>query len=173
MALGFTRREALCAGCAFGVTACAGDSGGGDPIPPGGTTSPTTPDDTGTTVPEDGLPCEGAVVQAGAPGWFGFSFADFPDLATVGGWYGVTAGGKTLVLACVAPDCYVAIERHCAHEGELINYIPTRGEHGQFVCPRHGAVYDLDGSKVSGPQPTGLPTYVAGLDGDTVWVDAG
>ena len=82
MALGFTRREALCAGCALGVVGCSDSvDGGGDPIPPGGTTSPTLPHDTGTTVSSDGLPCEVAVVQAGAPGWFGFSFTDFPDLA--------------------------------------------------------------------------------------------
>jgi Rieske Fe-S protein len=173
MSLGFTRREALCGGCAWGVVACAGDSADGTLFPPPETSDSTTPLDTDETEPTDVLPCDGVTAQPGAPGWVAFPIADYPDLAVVGGWYGVSAGGRSIIVACVEVDCYVAIDRPCAHEGEPINYIASRGPHGQFVCPRHGAVYAIDGSKVSGPQPTGLPTYEAGLDGDTVWVNAG
>jgi Rieske Fe-S protein len=128
------------------------------------------PDDSGTTPVVDQLPCEGVVADPVDPGWVGFPLATFPDLAVVGGWYGVSAGGRSIVLAHVEQGCYVAIDRPCTHEGELVNYNPSRGEHGQFVCPRHGAVYDLDGTRISGPAPADLPGHPAALEGDTVWV---
>lgn len=166
MALGFSRREVLAGGCAaMGLAACDGNPGvpaptprdTSDPWPTGGAT------DTGTGADQ---PCVDAV-QPGAAGWTGFPLADYPDLEVVGGWYGVTAGGRSLVLAHVIDGCYVAIDRACAHEGVPIDYRPDRG---QFVCPRHGAIYDWFGEKVAGPQPDGLPTHPAGRDGDTVWV---
>jgi nitrite reductase/ring-hydroxylating ferredoxin subunit len=173
MAVGFTRREALCGGCAWGVVACSGDTTDGMFFPPPETSDSTPLPDTGEPTGTDLLPCDDVSVQPGAPGWVSFPIASYPDLAIVGGWYAVTAGGRSIIVACVETDCYVAIDRPCAHEGEPINYVASRGPYGQFVCPRHGAVYAIDGSKVSGPQLTGLPTYAAGLSGDAVWVNAG
>jgi Rieske Fe-S protein len=169
MHVGFTRRQAVCGGCALAIAGCAtpeGTDGGGTGTDDDG----TSPSDTDMTTVHDGLPCDGVVADPGAPDWFGFPLVDFPDLEEVGGWYGATAGGRTIVVAHVEEGCYVAIDRACTHEGELVNYNATRGEHGQFVCPRHGAVYDIDGSRVSGPAPADLPGHPAALDGDTVWV---
>ena len=169
LAVGFTRRQAVCGGCSFAIVACTTPAGNTDgPADTDGSTPSRS--DTGATPVTDPLPCEGVVADPGAPGWFGFPLADYPDLAEIGGWYGLTAGGRNIVLAHVEEGCYVAIDRACTHEGELVNYNASRGEHGQFVCPRHGAVYDLDGTRVSGPAPADLPGHPAALDGDTVWV---
>ncbi len=56
----------------------------------------------------------------------------------------------------------------CAHEGVPIDLRPSRG---QFVRPRHGAIYDWQGEKVAGPQPGGLPAYPCGRVGDSVFID--
>jgi nitrite reductase/ring-hydroxylating ferredoxin subunit len=164
MARGFDRRQLLHGGCALFALACGGDT----TTPPTDSGDPTTPPDdhTGTTeTPFAGYPCDQAVTPDGT--FTELPFTDYPDLAEVGGWYGVTAGGKSIVVAHVATDCYSAIDRACAHEGVEINY-DDLGK--RFTCPRHGAVYAPDGSKVSGPQATGLPRYSCVRQGDSVFV---
>ncbi len=173
MPVGFTRRQAICAGCSVAIIGCSPDGGTGGPTGTNTGDGPTSPEDTGTPAVGDPLPCDGVVAAPGAPGWFGLPLADYPDLAEVGGWYGVLAGGRNIVVAHVEEGCYVAIDRACTHEGELVNYNASRGEYGQFVCPRHGAVYDLDGTRVSGPAPADLPGHPTAIDGDTVWVQVG
>jgi Rieske Fe-S protein len=173
MSVGFTRRQAVCGGCAWAIAGCTSPgvpADGGNVTDDPGTTPPS---DSGTTPPTDALPCDGVVAQPGSPAWFPLPLADYPDLAEVGGWYGIVVGGRNIVVAHVEDGCYVAIDRACTHEGELVNYNPSRGDYGQFVCPRHGAVYDLDGTRVSGPAPLDLPGHPAALDGDTVWVQLG
>ncbi|MEQ1572585.1 MAG: Rieske (2Fe-2S) protein [Myxococcota bacterium] len=162
MAKTFDRRSLLCAGCSAFAAACGprdivafptgvtGDTAGGPP----------------PIVPSEGYPCD-QTIDPGGPGWFGLSLAEYPDLAQVGGWYGVSVGGENLVVAHAIDGCYAAIRRACAHEGVAIVYSPSRA---QFTCPAHGAVYDLQGDKVAGPQPTGLPVFPCGRDGDTIWV---
>lgn len=163
MAKGFDRRQVLCGGCAVVVAGCGPH--GAVPFPTGETgTSGVDPG--GSSAVADAYPCD-QVIDPGGAGWTGLSLAEYPDLAEVGGWYGVSVGGAEIVVAQADEGCYVAIERACAHEGVPINYDPVLK---RFTCPRHGAVYDLQGEKVSGPQPTGLPVYPCGRDGDTVWV---
>jgi Rieske Fe-S protein len=47
-------------------------------------------------------------------------------------------------------DAYTTI---CPHEGCSVNFVPSAG---QFKCPCHGGVFDLQGNKVSGPPPRGM-----------------
>jgi nitrite reductase/ring-hydroxylating ferredoxin subunit len=164
MARNLDRRSVICGGCAAMVAACTPRAPVGSPT---GSTGETGDTGDGTAQTSDASPCEQQVVEPGGAGWTALPLADYPDLAEVGGWYGVTAGGRSLVVAHAFEGCYVAIERACAHEGEPIDYVPSRA---QFVCPRHGAIYDLQGDKVAGPQPTGLAVFPCGRDGDTVWV---
>ncbi len=170
MARGFDRRAVLRGGCAMWAVGCAGPTA----------TTPTDdrPDDTGTTPPGhsaattdtepsiDGYPCDQAIDGAAA-GWTELPLSEYPDLAEVGGWYGVTVGGRELVVAHVVEGCYTAMDRACAHEGRFIDYRPERL---QFVCPLHGAIYAPDGTKVAGPQPTGLPVHPCGRVGDVILV---
>ena len=161
MARGFDRRTFICGGCALTLAACAVPPPG--PLDTGAGTA-----DTDTTPPIDGYPC-GQEIDPGGAGWTALPLSEYPDLADVGGWYPVTVGGTEIIVAQGVEGCYTAIVRACAHEGVAINYVPARQ---QFVCPRHGAVYDLAGDKVSGPQPRGLDHFPCGREGDTVWVRA-
>jgi Rieske Fe-S protein len=159
MATSFDRRAFLCAGCSVMATACGVPALDAAPTFGDTGTSGTEPTDTGPAPPE--YPC-GQVIEAGGAGWTGLPLADYPDLAEVGGWYGV----GSLIIVHALEGCYVAMDRACSHEGILVNYKPDRA---QFVCPQHGAIYDLQGDKVAGPQPTGLPVYPCGRVGDTIW----
>lgn len=163
-----TRRALVCGGCALVATGCGPDWDtpapltGRVPVNSGDSGPPSPPEPTS----EPMYPCgQSAPTSASRTG---FALADYPDLSEVGGWISVSAGGREILIAHVEEGCYTAILRACSHEGVAINYRPDRF---QFVCPRHGAIYDPDGSKVAGPQPTGLPVFPAARDGNTVWVD--
>ncbi len=48
------------------------------------------------------------------------------------------------------------------------------GPHGgELLCPCHGSVYALDGSNVSGPAPSPLPTVPVHVVGGEVLAGAG
>lgn len=158
MATSFDRRTLLCGGCSVLATAC-GIHIGPVPAPLDTGDEETDPTDPGGTADE--YPCGQDIDPSGA-GWIPLDLADYPDLEEVGGWYVV----GNLIVAHALEGCYVAIDRACTHEGVPVNYVPERA---QFVCPRHGAVYDLQGDKVAGPQPRGLSVYPCGRVGDTVW----
>jgi cytochrome b6-f complex iron-sulfur subunit len=96
--------------------------------------------------------------------------ADVPELDEVGGWARLTVGGRTINLAHVEDDCFVAMETACTHEGAVVEYRPDRQ---QFVCTLHGAVYVDDGTPILGPTEVPLVTYPAARDGDSVWVHIG
>ncbi|MBX2803301.1 MAG: Rieske (2Fe-2S) protein [Myxococcales bacterium] len=158
---GFTRRAFMGAGCLWAM-ACNQRPGVNFPFD---TADPQTGDTSVPPVPE-GYPCEQAVPDGS--GRIPLPLDDYPDLAEVGGWYPLTTPAGAIVVAHVDEGCYVAILRACTHEGVPIDYRPERG---QFVCPRHGAVYDWRGRKVAGPQPRDLPVYQVAREGDTVFVD--
>jgi nitrite reductase/ring-hydroxylating ferredoxin subunit len=163
MATGFSRREFVCGGCAVVASACAPQ---GNPLPadsdsgnPWANTTPITTDPNQVT----GYPCD----QNVSGGTLELPLSQYPDLEEVGGWYAVGSGAGEIIVAHAVEGCYVAIERACAHEGVAIDYQPSRG---QFVCPKHGAIYDWQGDKVAGPQPNGLPVYPCGRVGNSIFV---
>lgn len=47
----------------------------------------------------------------------------------------------------------------CAHLGCPVRWIIREGE-GEFLCPCHGGLYNINGKHVGGPPPHGLYTYV-------------
>ncbi len=166
------RRTMICQGCTWAVaglmaSGCVVGGGGGDGADDTGLGT-GDPLDTGSgTV---GSPeCE-VVAQPGAAGWVELSLGQFPELDAVGGWVQTSVGGRTLNVAQVADDCFVAMETSCTHEGGRVDYRPERG---QFVCTLHGAVFVNDGEPVSGPTSVPLVTYPAARVGDSVWVAVG
>lgn len=173
MALGFDRRRFLRGGCALVLVGCRRPAGGGDDsaaVDSGtsSTSTSTSRDDTATTPPPPSYPCGQEEVPG--EGWSELSFAQWPDLAVVGGWYAVDVAGLPLVVAQVEEGCWAAVDRRCTHEGADVEY---RAERHQFVCPRHGAVYDADGTARTGPQPADLGHYPCVRAGDAVWVRPG
>lgn len=161
----FDRRALLHGGCAFLAVGCpaAKTTGSDTPHSADPTTDPTT--ESGSATPFADYPCDQTETPDGS--WTELSFAQYPDLADPGGWYGVTAGGQSIVVAHIVEGCFAAVSRPCTHEGEPVNYVPERG---QFTCPRHGAVYAADGERVSGPQPAGLVNFPCVQQGSSVFV---
>lgn len=50
------------------------------------------------------------------------------------------------------------LSNSCAHLGCPVRWIVSEGE-GEFRCPCHGGVYNINGDYVSGPPPRGLYSY--------------
>lgn len=155
-----SRRDVLCGMCAVTV-ACTGDS-------PSSTATPVpsiTPD---TGRPGPSVPWSPCVVPGtAAEGWVRVGFDEYPELAELLGHAYLQLAGRQIVIAHVEPDCFVALERPCTHEGVLIEY---RDERNGFVCPRHGAIYAWDGRVLSGPPPRDTPSHPCGVRDDAVWV---
>jgi Rieske Fe-S protein len=167
------RRQLLCGGCAVVAVGC----GRKTDSPPGettdtGSTEPTEPFDPNDPLANPDYPCN-QPIEPDATGWVGYSLSLHPELASVGGWKGLTIPGstpvKSILIAHVQQDCYVAVARNCTHQNTLIEYDPDRG---QFVCPRHASLYDWEGVPVGGPAPVALEVFTAGSDGEKVWVYA-
>lgn len=63
-------------------------------------------------------------------------------------------------------DGFVAFSLVCSHLGCLVNWETAKSE---FLCPCHGAVFDINGHVVSGPPPTGLePFETKVVDGEVI-----
>jgi len=112
-------------------------------------------------------PCA-AQPDAGGAGWQAVSLTDHPALAAVGGGAQVDLGGRRLALGQPAAGCFVAVDRVCSHEG-----CDTTYDGGRFVCPCHGAVFDLDGAAISGPTSVPVESFPAAAGDGVVWVRVG
>jgi Rieske Fe-S protein len=50
------------------------------------------------------------------------------------------------------------LSNSCAHLGCPVRWIRVEG-HGEFLCPCHGGIYDINGGWVGGPPPRGMYRY--------------
>lgn len=50
------------------------------------------------------------------------------------------------------------LSNSCAHLGCPVRWLLTEGE-GEFLCPCHGGIYDINGDYVGGPPPRGMYSY--------------
>jgi nitrite reductase/ring-hydroxylating ferredoxin subunit len=101
----------------------------------------------------------GAIAKfAGVPK-MSFTGATVPDWVPAGLVADLTAEpkeiafGEDTVYVVGQGSGAVALSGICPHAGCLVAYDAEKGE---FICPCHEAVFAKDGSKVSGPQPSGL-----------------
>ncbi|MCA9569877.1 MAG: Rieske (2Fe-2S) protein [Myxococcales bacterium] len=150
-----TRREVLV--CTLCAMACG--PGGSAPDP----TASDAPVPTGDTAPPPWSPC----VEPGdaSSGWVEIPMP--AELAEVGGSVSRTIAGEDMVVAQVEEGCFVAVSRRCTHQGAAVEYVQSRNG---FVCPRHGAAYDLQGRRISGPAPQDLTSYPCGERDGSLWV---
>lgn len=59
---------------------------------------------------------------------------------------------------------YTAFSTVCPHQGCAVAEITG----GQIICPCHGSTFDLSGSVVAGPAPTGLDTVPVTVADDRI-----
>lgn len=50
------------------------------------------------------------------------------------------------------------LSNSCAHLGCPVRWVITEGE-GEFLCPCHGGIYNINGKYVAGPPPRGMYHY--------------
>ncbi|MBI2067721.1 MAG: Rieske 2Fe-2S domain-containing protein [Deltaproteobacteria bacterium] len=74
-------------------------------------------------------------------------------------------GGPAVVIH--GTEGYAAFSLVCSHLGCLVTW---EGVKNEFLCPCHGARFDVNGSVVSGPPPKGLERLRLEEKEDEVWV---
>ncbi len=52
------------------------------------------------------------------------------------------------------------LSNSCAHLGCPVRWLINTDGHGEFLCPCHGGLYDINGAYVGGPPPRGMYRYV-------------
>ena len=73
------------------------------------------------------------------------------SLNTIGGIAIMTVSAYRLAVVRTGQSSYVALSRICPHQGGTIE---LRGS--QFVCSRHGATFDRNGTWISGQRTTNM-----------------
>ena len=109
--------------------------------------------------------CSGAASDGvTAPGSVGLTLtvSDYPALATVGGVALVTASGSPLAVVRTGAAAFVALSRICPHQGSTVN-----STNGGFLCPNHGARFNLNGTWISGQKTSNMRSYSTGYDAAT------
>ncbi|MFM7856715.1 MAG: ubiquinol-cytochrome c reductase iron-sulfur subunit [Flammeovirgaceae bacterium] len=84
----------------------------------------------------------------------------------------LTADGGSLVsqgviVVRVSAGNFVAYWQACTHEGTAVNF---QSGNKNFVCPRHGATFDINGAVTKGPATTALTKYNTTLTGSSLRV---
>jgi Rieske Fe-S protein len=51
------------------------------------------------------------------------------------------------------------LSNSCAHLGCPVRWLVDAEGHGEFLCPCHGGIYDINGNWVGGPPPRGMYRY--------------
>ena len=51
------------------------------------------------------------------------------------------------------------LSNSCAHLGCPVRWLVNADGHGEFLCPCHGGIYDINGGWVGGPPPRGMYRY--------------
>ena len=84
---------------------------------------------------------------------------NYPTLANVGGVALVSLGSAPVAIVRVSTMSFIALSRVCPHQGGIVNESGTR-----FVCPNHGATFDLNGNWVGGQPTSNLHQYSTTYD---------
>lgn len=96
-----------------------------------------------------------------------FDIADHPALANVGGIVRVDVTPRIpLALARTSDSTVEALALGCPHEGITVNIDGQPGE-PSFVCPGHGAMFDIDGHWIGGHHTGNLHSYPTTFDQTT------
>lgn len=83
---------------------------------------------------------------------------DYKDLSRVGGFQVIATKDDKIIVARTEESVFVACSAICTHRGCQLQY-----EHSskQFICPCHGARFNLNGQVARGPATRPLKSYKA------------
>lgn len=85
--------------------------------------------------------------------------ANYPALANVGGVALVSVGSAPLAIVRTSTTSFIALSRVCPHQGGIVNESGSR-----FVCPVHGATFDLNGNWIGGQPTSNMRQYATTYD---------
>lgn len=87
------------------------------------------------------------------------TLSQYPALATVGGVAVVSSGSSRVAVVRTGQSAFVALSLVCPHEGSTIS-----ASSSGFVCPRHGARFDLNGTWTGGQRTNSMRSYATQYD---------
>lgn len=168
-------RGVLATGVAWGLAACGARPPATGKEPEGGSTGPSDqgPDSAAPDTAARGDTAEPAdcSVTPGSPneGWVEVPLAAHPALLEPGGWVTLAIPESLLyiVVACTAPDCWVALWSTCTHGACGIQWDAATT---QAWCPCHGSRFAPSGLVIHGPAERPLTAFPVGRRGDSLWV---
>ncbi len=65
----------------------------------------------------------------------------------------------TFEQASEATEKLNVLSNSCAHLGCPVRWLINTDGEGEFLCPCHGGIYDINGDYIAGPPPRGMYTY--------------
>jgi cytochrome b6-f complex iron-sulfur subunit len=80
---------------------------------------------------------------------------------------GGTLVNQGIIIVRVSTGNFVAYWQACTHEGASVNF---QSSSKKFVCPRHGATFDINGNVTAGPATKALTKYNTTLTGNSLRV---
>jgi Rieske Fe-S protein len=115
------------------------------------------------------IPCGGRALPPVVGGKVVLPLADYPELASPGGFIVGQPDGlaDSLIVYRVDATRVVALSSVCTHLNCDVEVASSRT---QLECPCHGSVYDLDGTVRTGPAKRNLTAYAAVLDAASITV---
>ena len=87
---------------------------------------------------------------------------NYPALANVGGVAMVTLGSAPVAIVRSSSSSFLALSRVCPHQGGIVQLF-----NNDFVCPVHGATYNLSGQWIGGQRASSLHQYATSFDPTT------
>lgn len=87
------------------------------------------------------------------------NLASYPALSNVGGVAMVSVSGAPVAIVRTSTSSFIALSRVCPHQGGIVQQSGSR-----FVCPVHGATFDLNGTWVGGQRTSSLHQYATTYD---------
>ena len=72
---------------------------------------------------------------------------------------------RDVIVAKTTTGRYVALQAPCPHQGTSVYFEPGQS---RFVCPNHGAIFDVAGAVLSGPSPRALKQYTVAQTGTSL-----
>jgi len=94
--------------------------------------------------------------------------SDYAALASIGGVALVSASGSPIAVVRTSSAAFIALSRICPHQGGTIDTAS-----GGFLCPVHGARFDLNGTWTGGQRTSSMRSYPTAYDAGAGTVTVG